>query len=257
MPAPRNLAVHIETTTVCQANCSFCPHSTMKRPKVHMSEDVYIKAIERCKEWGVREIFPFLQGEPLCDPSIYDRIHYTKAVYPEGRLGIYTNLGIPIKEDRFDELMKLDRIVISMADGIDEDVRRANYKLLYDRAPIDKIVIHTVTKVKNMDEQFELNVDNYFNSKRFYVYNWAGKVRSWFPNRDGHCYRPNNQVCIMVDGSYGLCCMDNEGVNRFGNVSDTSLEDMFYGPEYSAYRTKNKSELEFCKKCNMPTEEET
>jgi hypothetical protein len=108
-----------------------------------------------------------------------------------------------------------------------------------------------------MDEQFVLNVDNYFNSKRFFVYNWAGKVKTWTPFRDGVCYRPGNQVCILVDGSYGLCCMDNEGVNKFGHVNDVAMGDMYTSPAYVAYRREPKSKNEFCKICNMPTEEDT
>ena len=66
--------VAIETTNYCNAKCSFCPNNALRRNRRHMSDALFEKIIESCREFPLRNIEPFLNGEPLVDPKIMQRL---------------------------------------------------------------------------------------------------------------------------------------------------------------------------------------
>ena len=70
--------VRIETTNHCQADCVFCPRSTIGRSKGNMKQDLFERVVEQCVEGGVRLVHLHGYGEPLIDKHLPDRIRYCK-----------------------------------------------------------------------------------------------------------------------------------------------------------------------------------
>lgn len=82
--------VRIETTNHCQADCVFCPRSTIGRAKANMKQDVFETVVKQCVEGGTRLVHLHGYGEPLIDKQLADRITYCK---DQGipRVKIFTN----------------------------------------------------------------------------------------------------------------------------------------------------------------------
>ena len=110
--------VRIETTNHCQADCVFCPRSTIGRAKANMKQDVFEAVVKQCVEGGTRLVHLHGYGEPLIDKQLADRIKYCK---DQGipRVKIFTN-GDLLKGDLAKRILHsgLDEVKISI-DGSD------------------------------------------------------------------------------------------------------------------------------------------
>jgi len=110
--------VRIETTNHCQADCVFCPRSTIGRAKANMKQDVFETVVKQCVEGGTRLVHLHGYGEPLIDKQLADRIKYCK---DQGipRVKIFTN-GDLLKGDVAQKILHsgLDEVKISI-DGSD------------------------------------------------------------------------------------------------------------------------------------------
>lgn len=52
----------------------------------------------------------------------------------------------------------------------------------------------------------------------------------------GFCYGGGRQLAILSDGTVTPCCLDGEGVIAFGNVFESSLEEILAGERYQRFR---------------------
>jgi len=69
-----------EVTNICNLNCSFCAYSKLKRQKGHMPLGVFRKAIDDFGQMGGRYIsLTPVVGDPLLDPTLFDKLEVIKA----------------------------------------------------------------------------------------------------------------------------------------------------------------------------------
>ena len=80
IPTANDYEFQIETTNICNARCEFCPNPTLKRRKQIMDMEVFEKIISRIKDEKikVKRFILHLNGEPLTDPLIFDRVDLLK-----------------------------------------------------------------------------------------------------------------------------------------------------------------------------------
>ena len=89
----RPIQVNIETTTLCNARCTFCAYPKVSRPKSVMTMDVFEKI---CRDFeslggGLLGLSPMM-SDPLVDPLVIDRIRLVNEKFPTIRLHMFTNL---------------------------------------------------------------------------------------------------------------------------------------------------------------------
>src|SRR5512144_741309 len=83
--------VSVETTSRCNAICPFCPYNVRARDKTHMTNELFDKIIEECREFPLETIEPFLNGEPFVDPQIMNRLEKIRSRLPATKLKVYSN----------------------------------------------------------------------------------------------------------------------------------------------------------------------
>ena len=99
-------AVEIETTTVCNRTCSYCPNSAIKRPAGNMDEALFRSIIDSLKEMDFSgRVSPHFYGEPLVDRRILKFIAYTREKLPKAFIKLFTN-GDLLTYDLFLKLLE-------------------------------------------------------------------------------------------------------------------------------------------------------
>ena len=75
----------IQTTTLCNATCVFCPHPEVKSlfPTATMDMELYRKIIDECANHrNIERILLYMSNEPLMDPHLVERLNYAKERVP-------------------------------------------------------------------------------------------------------------------------------------------------------------------------------
>jgi MoaA/NifB/PqqE/SkfB family radical SAM enzyme len=106
----RPIQVNIETTTLCNARCTFCAYPKVSRPKGVMTMDLFEKI---CCDFealggGLLCLSPMM-SDPLVDPLIMARIRVANEKFSTIQLHMFTNLiGLPRLSDNKGAAASLD-----------------------------------------------------------------------------------------------------------------------------------------------------
>lgn len=105
----RPIQVNIETTTLCNARCTFCAYPKVSRPKNVMTMDMFEKI---CRDFeslggGLLGLSPMM-SDPLVDPFVLDRVRLVNEKFATIRLHMFTNL-IGLSRFSDDEVLLLLR----------------------------------------------------------------------------------------------------------------------------------------------------
>jgi radical SAM protein with 4Fe4S-binding SPASM domain len=89
----RPIQVNIETTTLCNARCTFCAYPKVTRSKSVMTMDMFEKI---CRDFeslggGLLGLSPMM-SDPLVDPFVIDRVRLVNEKFTTIRLHMFTNL---------------------------------------------------------------------------------------------------------------------------------------------------------------------
>jgi len=261
--------VDIETTSICNTSCYFCPHSKMKREKKHMSDAIFNKSLEEIKKHNVKNVSVSFMGEPLIDPKFFERVKKIKDSY-ECTTFISTNALQLTKEKSLRMIeSKLDTIIISL-DGVDQDsfskIREGSFEKTVRN--IEEL-ISLKEKMKSETPYITLRImvssENKKDTKRF-IERWEGKVNeiafgkvhTWC---EGGIKKSLNSPClflwstllILSNGDVVPCCMDYEGKLKLGNIMENSLEEIWNGEKIKMLRRQhiNKKFSGICATCDI------
>jgi len=116
-PLPRSL--YFEGTNVCNADCVFCPYSTMKRTKTTMTMDFFKDIVNQYIDLGGQSIgFTPIVGDPFADKFLLNRIDYLNSKQKIKTVSFYTN-AIALKPKHIDQLVKFKNLdlIISISYG--------------------------------------------------------------------------------------------------------------------------------------------
>ena len=76
-------AVQIETTTICNRKCPYCPNYSVGRPQCLMEESVFLKIIAALKEISFKGTIVFSGfGEPVSDDRLTQFVSHIKKMLP-------------------------------------------------------------------------------------------------------------------------------------------------------------------------------
>ncbi len=301
--------VAIETTNKCNATCWFCPitegskrppteseplvvlgrksapvpvadpdenvtFNLMQRPLGYMSDELFEKIIDDCREFPLRRIEPYLHGEPFMDRKICDRIEYINKKLPHTEVHIFTNGSLLTKKtvDRLKEL-NIASMVISLNTaredkynaimGLDWRKTLANLERVAaenrtNKRVADRFVMRMTAPKETSDAEIAAfrSLARRMGARAVIVslHNYKGDINSERPVPRFPCYFVND-LDILYDGKTALCCMDHDGEYTWGDVSKHSVLEVFNSPEARRYRQlmreDRRDELAPCNECNM------
>ncbi len=260
--------VQIETIAHCNATCDFCPVGFLpfNRPQGVMPDSLYRKIVDDAVDMGVTTVIPFLNGEPLMDKHLFDRLDYIAA---KGlRTVIFTNGSLlnKAKADRLATYTNIDSITFSFHGGDEytyEKVMGLNFN--YTRKNIDYFL--TITQVptnvyllsyehtrESVDAFKQLWREHAFVSEAYFT--WGGLTESQRARLLEHppqpCQRLLHHMTVLVDGRVNLCCMDFHGAVILGDVNQMALADIWAGNQAMRNRHKRYDfDMALCRDCSM------
>lgn len=273
--------VLIENTNLCNAKCTMCPHSKMKRKKGIMTFDLYKHIIDECIALGVQRIQITGTGEPLLDPLVFERIRYAKQAGIK-EINLFSNASL-LNQQKQEALLTsgVDLVFLSV-DGFTkdiyeairhglsfEDVKENMLSLLKRKKAIGgnkPFIVVGGLKVNNnmltcLKGDFYNNIsklsDFVWFSEQGDVHDWAGSVTGIGCNlsvcNNQPCRRLWSSLCILWDGKVPLCCIDYEGVINLGDIQKQSIREIWNGQklrDFRNYHIKLKfNKIELCNNC--------
>ena len=188
--------VAIETTTVCNRKCAYCPNSLYSRKQQLMDIVVFEKIISDLSKIDYSGVMgTHFYGEPLLDRRLPKLIGYIKEKLPKSRFELYTN-GDFLSREMFEKLISngTDKIIVSQH----ENKPSPDFMVWYEKATFfekRKILL------KKMDENAPL------------LSNRGGLVKIKTPKNVSQlfgkgCKRVVAMLNIDTSGNILLCCND-------------------------------------------------
>src|SRR3990167_8962166 len=117
--------IHIENTNACGYKCVMCPRESQTRRIGYMSVEDFSLILERVHGFqGVFHLHGY--GEPLLDRQFIAKIEKLKAKFPTCPSGIFSTLGVKVKEDYFERVVGagLNCIAISLYGFTSDDYQK-------------------------------------------------------------------------------------------------------------------------------------
>ena len=266
--------VAIETTSRCNASCSFCPYSAKTTAKSAMDQALFEKIIEDCRAFPLAKIEPLLNGEPFVDPRIVARLEHIKRRLPRSILHLVTN-GNAMLPKRIDEVAAIggvDRLIVSLntldaqsyRDVMDLDLARTLENLHYLLDPVrrDRVARRIYVRMVRRPDSTLAEQDRFLafcRQQRVRAmivgqHNYTGDVDSELPVPAYPC-QMLDRVDILHDGRVALCCSDPEGKHSWGDVRTHSVLEVFRGAVAQRYRDLHRrgqrSTIEPCNSCSI------
>ena len=266
--------VAIETTSRCNAACSFCPYSKKATEKVAMDQALFEKIIEDCRAFPLAKIEPLLNGEPFVDPRLVERLEHIKRRLPRTVLHLVTNGNamVPRRIDELAEIGGVDRLIISLntldaakyREVMDLDLERtlANLRHALDpqrryriaRRVYVRMVRRPDSTLQEQDRFLDFCRSNRVRPLIVGQHNYMGDIESDMPVPSYPC-QMLDRVDILSDGRVALCCSDIEGAYSWGDVRTHSVLEVYRGVVARQYRETHRRggrrELEPCNRCTL------
>lgn len=229
-------SVEIETTSICNRKCTYCPNYSNKRPYGYMEDELFYKIIDELSEIGFSGRFsPHFYGEPLLDKRIVKFIDYTRKRLPNVFIKLFTN----------GDLLTYDLFLKLITAGIDV-FRIAQH----DEQP-SKTITETLQRIDDKTKTERIEYVRYFDNDKFLM-NRGGLVEVKHDVEMKFCDYVSS-VTIDFEGNMLLCCQDYMSRHKFGNLKEEKIMDIWNKKHYKSLRDKIMCgvwHLEICKKCN-------
>jgi len=265
---PLPLIANIETTNFCNANCTYCYYTKMKRSHLLMDMGLYQKIIDECSSLGIREVRLNVYGEPLLDEFLCQRIVYAKEK-GIARVGLFTNASL-LNAEKTNALLacRLDEICISLDGATKEAYENIRRGLSYN-----EVLGNLERLLRIRSKRFKVHL--FFaagaqNQKEIgpFKRKWRGKVDSI---NIGSCYKTDlydverknfapcpylwKRIVILSNGDVVLCCQDYEGYSVIGNMKSSTIRQIWSGKTLAQYRrlhlAKASSNIDACNRCEL------
>ncbi|MCX6701998.1 MAG: radical SAM/SPASM domain-containing protein [Candidatus Zambryskibacteria bacterium] len=254
------MKINIESSTVCQGHCSFCPTRGMTRKMGMMSDELFHKVIKEGKEMGIKVYSPFMTGEPFLFPKIYQWMDYmTKE---DVMINLYTN-GEFMDVDRLVKYPNVCSVTVSLNGATKEthekimgisnfDKIKAKIEDLIKKAHFGVMVSMVITEDNLHEvELFKKMWGEHAFCGRFI--NYAGAKHSSL-EKSG-IKKPCSHLRVMNilwDGRVPLCCLDYDGQVILGDVNKQSLREIWNNAR--PIRNRHHAldfDMPLCRDCNF------
>jgi MoaA/NifB/PqqE/SkfB family radical SAM enzyme len=267
--------VCIENTNLCSANCTFCPHSSMKRKKGVMDFELFKKIIGMCLKFDINFVSIHGFGEPLMDGEFFKKVKYAKDKGIK-RVTTNTNAGF-LNESSRDALLKsgLDEIFISfdsatrdsyekIRPGLDFDLVEDNIKQLIsvrNKAGKAKPLIflsfieckYNTGEVKDYIKKWRYWVDGISVTPMRIWPNYGDRSQQRIEVLKDPCRLIWTDIKICWDGRVALCCNDYEAEIIIGDLREDEMDRVWQDIPISKIRELHRNmkfdKIELCRDC--------
>lgn len=268
--------ISIETLSLCNAYCSFCPYSKLKRKGSLLPDNIIDKIVEEIKTFPHNlplNIVLARVNETFLDKRWYDIAlkfyNARKNIY----FGFFSN-GSTINREissKLNNISSVQYLNISLNYSTKQDFEN-NSRLNFDKVLQNirllhqlkseglfrhNVVISRVGTNDAKDAEFSKFIkDNFplFSVKVAQEATWLCDV-SGTQGDNGYKDLPCRQwfqVHILSDGREAFCCIDAEGQYSSGNIYDDSIIHMYNHPvKLKARMARSRAQVVLCKECVM------
>lgn len=235
-------SILIETYSLCQGQCKFCPYQEIRAGKEQykLDTDRFFSLINEIKLHDMKRVTLFNNNEPLLDDRIYGFIRYVRKCLPNTEITLSSN-GRVVTLDKLNRLCDcgLNKLYISIP-----CVDRENYKTVMGVYPDELFnLLTSITDSRLIDMiAIATPITKYYNEKalnekfsKYGIHSWNLEYKdSWrikekfneIATEDaiaGLCDRPMDQAVVSANGDVIICCRDWQGQNVIGNIYESSL----------------------------------
>jgi hypothetical protein len=266
----------LETMSLCNAACDFCPYPGLERKGVSMPDRLIEKILNEISDVGTRPPFHInlsRVNEPFLDTRILDISEEIERRFPEARNMFFTN-GTPLSETillRLSRLKQVDFLMVSVNDHREQQYESV-MQLPYQRTLARLHMINEMraagllpfqTYISRVGDGTSFDGDFLEWVKREYPAlsglvtvrgNWMGAVRmAVSPTPDVGC-RQWFQLHILANGRASFCGLDSDGRHGIGNAyGQHVIHEIYNHPERRRLRTDVLSRLAVsaCHGCPM------
>ncbi len=237
--------VGIETVSLCNNDCSFCPVSTQNdtRPTIFMSDAVFNSIISQLKNLQFKgTVFPYINNEFLIDKKIFKRIsHIRNELDGAVRIHLETN----------GKLLNYEKLVKLYESGVNQVVINDYADSFIDYFLFTKKVRNIIKLLKNKPISVTGLLVVQHRLKKQILNNRFGKVLGITDKipENKFCDFPFFQLNINPSGDVFICCRDSY---YEGKIENMNVEKIWHCEEYKAIRKGfmlNERILNICKKC--------
>ena len=241
--------VSLETQSLCNARCTFCPYPTLERIGTKMPDALIHRLIDEMAEWEHPFFFsPFKVNEPFLDKRLLPICRRFNERVPKGALRLFTN-GSALTDKHVEGVAELKRVVhlwvslnthrpVEYAElmGLDFEHTARNLDRLHAREDFPHPVV--VSRVGPEDDfgkyvrwrwpRFQVGI-----IKRDAWIDYTNPQDDVVPEKPcGRWWELN----ITASGKAALCCMDAEARYGFGDVNTQTLLEIYNHPTVKAWR---------------------
>jgi len=254
-------SVAIETASMCNRNCKFCPVSMSRRPDELMSDKLYRKIIDDLVSINYRgRISFYIYNEPLRDKRLPVIIRYASQALPKACLMVATN-GDYVKK-RYDIARLFDEGLNQLQVNIYSELRAKFLTSIMaeikDWCGLEENgSIYTWISPKR--RTFEVCHKYVLPWGKYQLQNRSGQID--YPTGTEHlqfplekmCVRPFRFLNINWRGQGLVCCNDYHAKQPIGDVSVSHIMDVWNSHIMNWYRIRLQNKVRamlLCAKCD-------
>jgi len=275
--------VQFETSTNCNAKCTFCPHSKMKRHG-RAKWSTLMKVMHELIPTA-EYVAPFLLQEPFLEPRLIPVLANIKHINPKSKTMIYSNMGF-VEQGKIEEILDrnlLDELHISFYGPNKRIYNQLQPPLNWEKTKENiKAVVHIRQKrgrkrpliimqylvipelmqyVNSFIRKWGTLVDrviltNYITFQgdmpkiSFDESKWLGNPAHRTP-----CEKLWSDINIHFDGTIVPCCVDWDERMPLGNINETPVGKIWYGEKIMWLRKmhteKRWNDITMCRNCDI------
>ena len=281
--------VQVEVTNRCNLKCIMCTRNQMRRPVGDLALEAFRKVADECSTEPGAVVLLYFLGEPLLHPRLEEMVAYLASVRhrtdPPLTFGMQTN-GMLLTRERSAALIKAGlRNFHFSVDGLAGDLERVRRGAKYEVVERNILDVLTLRQEQGLGDLHvditKLCDDREADEVKRFLARWedvvdqvnlteitrvegnsyldaAGRVRAVLPmaHAPGPVYCGAGQrLLVLANGEYGFCHGDVNGEIRLGHVDQSSIRQVWNGPEIRAVREKiaraDYENLPVCVKCPL------
>lgn len=273
-------SLQIEPTNNCNLRCICCSTSRSGRKKGCMDMALYQRIANEAASIGVKRFHLYLHGEPFLHPEILNMVASAK------RHGIAVHLttnGMLMDRAKLERLLDsgvtcADHVIFSLLGQTREThekiMRRVDHNQVVNNihallelrktkrvnGPIVETILYKMPENEHEEEAFFTYWRRFVDHVRI-----VGRVSKSFsdfgsetvrvPVRTRTCSNLWERMTIFWNGDVTLCCNDVGGDHVLGNLSDSTISEIWNGTKLEAVRRLHRSrqlqKIPFCYRCDM------
>ncbi len=243
IPLPIN--VMVETINRCNGECAFCPanKNAEKRPFKKMTDEMFQRILEQLEDMNwCGKLFLCVNNEPFADVRILKFAKEAKDVL-NCEIVLISN-GTLIDEAK---LMGMKGIINQLIVN--------DYSTFYRLSPNHKYIYKYLKSNRSANSAMDVVIN------RRYAQEILATRAGTAPNKpqknngvNTPCIYPFTDFIIFPDGEVGLCCNDCEETTHFGNITESTIAEIWNNKNFNAVRKamlKGRDKWEFCKNCDV------